>query len=342
MSRSRNFQVVLPYADRREEWLSHLNTLPQLEWYTGQLEASCDTGFKHYQLTLGFNQAKSVQTLKNQLGGNANIEECRDVTASIKYCTKCDKRVSNTALVTFGTIPEKHKRAVEKKTSSEIIMQCLEMKSVNEACEWAFKENPDWYMKNQKSLKLILNERINECEDSGKFQPTEFVVPLLNNFEKTVVFVGKTGVGKTQYALAHFGNPLLVKTKEDYARFKPGLTDGIIIDDMNTCSWAALTFLKLVENEMPVTMDIKYGSVRIPANMPKIICCNSETLLWPREMEDETKQACLRRMLILEINKPLYKVSLYEKMKASIVCKPIVIEEYFKKCNVVYNNENIL
>lgn len=65
--------------------------------------------------------------------------------------------------------------------------------------------------------------------------------------------------------------------------------------------------MQSVETERAITQSVKYGSVRIPANLPRFIICNEEALLWPRNMLDSTRAACLRRMNIVYINAPLFR-----------------------------------
>lgn len=150
-----------------------------------------------------------------------------------------------------------------------------------------------------------MSSKFKEDVDIALYDISQFNRSPITDFSKTMVLVGPTGIGKTQYALAHFKNPLLIKDKNDYIRYSRH-TDGIIYDDLSFTSWNPMTFLHMVENETAITQDVKFGHVRIRANIPKFILVNSKKLLWPRDIIKETKDACLRRMIIHYMHSPLY------------------------------------
>lgn len=90
----------------------------------------------------------------------------------------------------------------------------------------------------------------------------------------TEVVVGPPGCGKTQYALAHFENPLFVRHKQQLEKFKPGEHDGIVFDDMDFKHWPVDVQKHLTDWDEPSDIDIKYGVARIPCNTRKVMTCN--------------------------------------------------------------------
>lgn len=134
---------------------------------------------------------------------------------------------------------------------------------------WLIKKRDTiYFIANQKRLLAYFSTKFDAIEDRPLYRPQDFLRPLIRApFEAVHVLVGGTGLGKTQYALAHFRRPLHVKDNEDWRRFGPG-HDGIVMDDMDFHAWSPLKFLKLLDMETPVTQNVKYGSVRIPAGMP--------------------------------------------------------------------------
>ncbi|GJQ68733.1 hypothetical protein Trydic_g15350, partial [Trypoxylus dichotomus] len=89
--------------------------------------------------------------------------------------------------------------------------------------------------------------------------------------------------------------PLHVRDDEDWRRLTR-TTDGIVLDDLDFRKWSPATYLKLLDIAKPVTQNIKYGSVRVPAGTPRFLIVNSMDMLWPARMHPATKMACERAL----------------------------------------------
>lgn len=278
------------------EKVEKLKEVTGLKYYIGQWEIGGLGGIKHFQCAFGFKDTKKISTVIN-LVQEERLELTRDVDKAIKYCTKEEGRDSD--IISWGELPRK-----KKDDTNKLLEDALKADTVVEALEAVEEKDAYFYMMHKKQLQNYFTEKLWKG-DEALYKPEDFNIPLKKDFSKTLVFIGPTGIGKTQYALAHFKEPLHVRDKVDYARYTPR-TDGIVMDDINTAGWNPLTFLKLIEIETAVSQDIKYGSIRIEANTPRIICCNSEELLWPKEMAPETKAACERRLKIYHLNEKLY------------------------------------
>lgn len=98
--------------------------------------------------------------------------------------------------------------------------------------------------------------------------------PLVTIWDRSWVVWGEPGIGKTQWALAHFNHALLVTHKDDLKRFLPGVTDGIIFDDMDFRHWPRTTQIHLTDTEEDRTIDVKNGAVTIPEYTKKIFLTN--------------------------------------------------------------------
>lgn len=111
-----------------------------------------------------------------------------------------------------------------------------------------------------------------------EFKPTysldQFKEPPITDWTKTIILHGPAGIGKTQYALAHFKNPLLMNHNEDLRKFKPKKHDGIVFDDMSFEGLEREVQLAFVENELPKTFSVKFGDVTIPGGTKKIMTTN--------------------------------------------------------------------
>lgn len=123
----------------------------------------------------------------------------------------------------------------------------------------------------------------------------------------TSLFVtGRTGTGKTRWALAQFQSPLLVSHLDDLKQFLPSLHDGIVFDDMEFTRLNPTECIHMLDWEMPRSLNVKYGSVTIPARTRKIFTSNLSFAQSMPECQDEQYQALCRRIQILVANQPLY------------------------------------
>lgn len=68
-------------------------------------------------------------------------------------------------------------------------------------------------------------------------------------------FVGKTGIGKTQIAFAHFCYPLNIHSKEEWRRFKPGMVEGNVLNNLNFYQWEGTTLLKHIIIEDTIAIE---------------------------------------------------------------------------------------
>jgi len=106
-----------------------------------------------------------------------------------------------------------------------------------------------------------------------------------------MVFSGKSGVGKTQFALAHFKNPLIVSHIDDLKRFDEE-HDGIVFDDMDFLHWPRTAQIHILDTECDRSINVKYGTVTIPANTKKIFTTNQFS---PFMQDDEAIERRFKR-----------------------------------------------
>lgn len=310
--RGRHFMVVLPTSKSEEAFRILEN---KCVYYIGQQERG-NEGSEHYQLVVGFGYQKTVSAVSKMLNIQT-VEIVRDLRSAIMYCTKLQTRIGD--IMEFGDVPN-----TDYAGHNKLVLEASKKDSYEEAM--AYLEDADlmFFLSHKKTIGPWLSSKFRQDVDAPLYEMSQFNKSAITNFSKTIVLIGPTGVGKTQYALAHFNNPLLIRDKNDYIRYNRH-TDGIIFDDLAFTSWNPMTFLHMVENETPITQDVKFGHVRIRANIPKFILVNSEELLWPRDIIKETKDACLRRMIIFNIRAPLFNKQVFIVL-FSYICLTIVID----------------
>lgn len=92
-------------------------------------------------------------------------------------------------------------------------------------------------------------------------------------YEKSLVLLGKSGVGKTELAKCLFKNPLFVSHKD---RLKDLCEDhdGIIFDDFNFSDLIAQEKIWLLDLENDRSVGVKHGHVVIRAKIPRVFTGN--------------------------------------------------------------------
>lgn len=144
----------------------------------------------------------------------------------------------------------------------------------------------------------ILRSRfaLNPPLTTGKHQIDAFQWPRLELKLPTIIW-GKPGIGKTQFALAHFKRPLLVRHMDDLGNLMDH--DGIVFDDMDFNHMPRTAQIHLVDWELPSSIHIRYKTATIPAQMPRIFTTNTEdgTILLTAD------DAIARRVKIIHLNK---------------------------------------
>lgn len=114
----------------------------------------------------------------------------------------------------------------------------------------------------------------------------------ITDWSKTVIIKGAAGIGKTEFAKAHFENPLFVTHMDDLLDFDEH--DGIIFDDMSFTHLPRTAQIHLVDQDNPRSLHCRYARAHIPAHTKKIITCNTMCL----DIDDE---AIGRRVTVTEV-----------------------------------------
>ncbi|XP_024881436.1 uncharacterized protein LOC112460799 [Temnothorax curvispinosus] len=130
----------------------------------------------------------------------------------------------------MGEIPNYCRK--KKKETSSMLLAARSCSSYGQAMKLIENLNLAYYVQNLKKLAAYFNGH--SCEsDRALYEAKDFAEPLFNLPDhKTTIFVGPTRIGKTQFALAHFANLIIIRGKQDWLRFNPDKTDGIVLDNI--------------------------------------------------------------------------------------------------------------
>lgn len=103
---------------------------------------------------------------------------------------------------------------------------------------------------------------------------------LLNWYEapiqlKSTVIVGESGIGKTVFAKRRATKPtLFISHMDDLKQYQPGYHQSIIFDDMSFTHMPVTGQIHLVDLFEPRSIHVRYGTVKLPANLERWFTCN--------------------------------------------------------------------
>lgn len=113
------------------------------------------------------------------------------------------------------------------------------------------------------------------AQPTATYASETFNRPLLD-LSKCIVLWGPSGVGKTQFAMAHFQHPVFVSHIDGAAGYDPSRNDGIVWDEANFSQWPRETIIHLVDQEFKRDIHKRYVCWTKPANTHIIFTTNIE------------------------------------------------------------------
>lgn len=131
-----------------------------------------------------------------------------------------------------------------------------------------------WHMVHEDRSLTIEDGDIIEGDIDEKFKR------LTNRFvwnpNLTLLIIGEAGIGKTTWAKTIMPKPILfVSHMDDLRKFNPNRHKSILFDDVSITHMPETAQIHLVDQENPRSIHVRYGTVRIPARMPKVFTCNT-------------------------------------------------------------------
>lgn len=309
----RNFGVVINCDDMSIDVVQEtLDNLPNLKYGIGQEENS-HSGFHHLQLMLCFKNPRQLSGLKQVLGERITVID-KDPAKYWEYCRKLQTKVDDGWAWQYGELPRWSNAVL---TREEACRNVMNAETRDDAIE-AARLNATVFVTQHKAIMGFIDNKFTK-PSVFKYKPNDFLVPLQTWEPRKycLVFIGPSGIGKTNYACAHFTKPVIIGDKEDYKNIKSD-TDGIILDDVATADWKIHTLIKWLDGDQSRTMNVKYSSAVIPQGMKRIICLNDLNDFWPRALnvsnapdgnylQDLRYQAIVARIIIHMFSKDLRK-----------------------------------
>jgi len=208
----------------------------------------------------------------------------------------------NAEFLEYGTRPKAPINAHKKKPCTTY-NEALAAPTVREGMEIVQKQRARDYCLHGESIERNLRRTkvpVFKC----KYALTDFNVPPLD-LSKPCFLSGLSNSGKTQYALAHFKNPLFVRHIDKLKQLGPD-HDGIVFDDMSFTHWPPESVIALLDMEEESQIHVRYGTITIPAYIKKIFSSNKKNIFYNFDCDTDQIPAIERRYTRFNITQPLY------------------------------------
>lgn len=180
----------------------------------------------------------------------------------------------------------------------EISLRAMSAPTKKDAIKVIREELPFEYLIHGESIERNISKMFTP-EFTHKYSLDDFTMPEVEDRSKALLFYGPSGIGKTQFALAHFKTPLLVRHLDKLKDLDPEKHDGIVFDDMSFWHRPITDVIHLLDMEEDTDVHVRYGLGHIPQKMPRIFTFNHENPFWDEDKvhSEEHKKAILRRVV---------------------------------------------
>jgi hypothetical protein len=263
-------------------------------------EIAPTTGTPHLQGYISLDKKKTMKTIHNQLeklGIKLALKNAdKSAESNKRYCSKDGKDIFEHGEINItGHKPRQadidYKEAMEAPTVAAA-MAIIREKRPRDFCLHSEQI--------ERSIRKIKPEAYKHIYELGMFK-----APPLIWTNKAILLWGTTNTGKTQFALANFKNPLLVRHLDKLAELSSD-NDGIVFDDVDLKNRPPNSIIHLLDWECPADVHIRYKIAHIPAQMKKVFTSNTENPFYEECIDAEIKAAIERRLEKHEINLNLY------------------------------------
>lgn len=271
-------------------------------------------GGTHFHVVLIRNTKFEIKTVdaldiqyqeQNYHGNYTPVKHLREVVA---YACKHNHYITNLSNLRDGKLL----------TAKEYIIQQVQEKGVEQALIDHYSNSSDKAIAGMSIsalkkhfhdvAKLEENLRLNKIDTPFELQ--HFIVQdelkqWVENPNKTLILVGDSGLGKTQFCKAFVKEKrlktLVVNHKEDFRRLN-STYDAIIIDDANIHEFEETQLLSLIDNETDKTLRVLYDSVVKKAGIIQMIAMNYREFVKIAYFLEQKRFA--RRLLLQNPQKP--------------------------------------
>lgn len=218
-----------------------------------------EAGTPHLQCYFEFDRRKKFTTVK-KIFGKYHLETRRGTAEEAsEYCKKDGDYVE------FGSITEsKQGQRTDLDRIADLIQEGATRREIA-------KLYPTTFMRMYRGIDALISIYRRRTNVSV-FRDLRWNVRL----EKTHVFWGPAGCGKTEFAKQLLPTALFVTHIDDLKDFDESLYSGVIFDDMSFRHLPREAQIHLVDYDNPRSLHVRYGVAHIPAGTIKVFTTNVE------------------------------------------------------------------
>lgn len=273
----RNWWVIKWFNDRETALAWEPPAKPKLKYCCWRVHECPTTKKIHAHILFQFQSGGvKFKTLENKGYNNIKWVKQEDLAKKRGYCVDDNHKKDGTPKGVIAPLKEIGQWSAPrvKKNMQEVYTDAFAARTYEEGVNIILEHLPRDYALHGDSIDRNLLKRKLEFE-IPKYQLTDFNIPPIEFEEKAVLMWGDTHLGKTEFALAHFKNPLLVRHIDDLKKLRPQ-HDGIVFDDMSFTHWPKDNVKHLLDWNRTSTIHCRFSNAKIPAKTKKIFCSNSE------------------------------------------------------------------
>lgn len=260
---ARIWMGTIPYSGQYD---LHSRFDSNIAYVRGQREIGESTGYEHWQLVVYFCRSQRLSALKKKFGNNTHWEPTRSDAAD-EYVWKEETAVADSRFE-WGRKPIRRSEAKD-------------WDSIKDAAKRGELDviPSDIFVRNYGALKRIMSDNL---------KPSAID-------RKVYCFWGATGTGKSRRAWEEAG--LEAYPKDPRSKFWDGYVgqEHVIIDEFR--GGIDVSHLLRWLDRYPVIVEVKGSSTVLKAKTI-YITSNKDPRDWYPDLDDETKAALLRRMMI--------------------------------------------
>jgi len=270
---AKNFSLTFPRCNATLERLQEF-LLSMKPNYLVVSQEEHEDGYPHLHAAIGFESKKNIKNMAHFDFDNfhCNIQSTKNVKDWIKYIKKDGK------FLEFGNVENK-KPKLSEIPEGELFDHCV-----------ANRVGYGYYQEEKRRRNNVSLDILEEGVGTMNF----YLSSLIPDFSKTIVLIGTSGVGKTTWAIKHAAKPaILISHADDLKLYQANYHRSIIFDDMSFTQWPTTSQIHLVDKDLPRSIHIRYGTVKLPAGTTKIFTCNTMPFI--------EEEAILRRINLIKV-----------------------------------------
>jgi len=167
--------------------------------------------------------------------------------------------------------------------------------------------NPGFVLNHQRKIQdyVTLQRTKRMAENVVRFKPEDFNMPLLPieemfKLNKSILLIGESQLGKTEFCKVHFKSPMVVRNIDDLKWFNESIHDGLIYDDVSFLHCPFQQVLNVLDLGTDRTIHCRNVNPIIPRNIRLLFTSNRENPFYDPLKTDPAHQQAIENRIARE------------------------------------------